>query len=68
METKKICGLYKCKKNDPTNPKKPCKFKTDIRLEMVQHAIKTHGAVFSEQFLRKIEKRSLYHNGRSPRQ
>ena len=45
---------FKCSKED-------CDFRTAVRVEMVYHSVKKHGAVFSKQFIRQIQPRTKEH-------
>ena len=55
----KVCGMYKCPKQSVDDPKKPCGYKTDIRIEMIEHATNIHGAKFKNKFLTKVKDRSI---------
>ncbi len=45
---------FKCSKED-------CDYKTSVRVEMVYHSVKKHGAVYSKKFIRQLQPRSKEH-------
>lgn len=45
---------FHCPKDDPNDPTKKCPYMTNFRFEMINHASKIHGAIYTKQTVNEV--------------
>ena len=59
-----LVARFHCPKTDPNDPEKKCTFDTNFRHEMIKHASKVHGAIYTKQTVSEVnyKRRSKIHS------
>jgi len=45
---------FHCPKDDSKDPTKKCSFQTNFKFQMIEHASKIHGAIYSKQTVSEV--------------